>query len=238
MKEVKGVLQCVTGFSLPIGNDLYALYPAGRHLRGAMGYIAMKLGLGMASRFPDIDWDGVIFRDLLPLSGCGKPYKILNDGRFDSCSECGDRYNGKLLKSVRTQKLKYKQVREGRKYRLSIVVQDETLMPEVEAMLRYVSQFGIYFGKMISQGHGKFELRDYAIVETAPVRAEKVMLLSDAVLPEGTKSLSFGVKVESKGEFNPVRVYVVPAGITLTGIFSGVYTGKYGGLGFGEIAPL
>lgn len=232
-KEIFGTIQTVTGFSIPLERGEYALYPHGRHLRGAVGYMALELGLEIAERFPDLKWDGVIFRDLLPLSRCDKPYKINPDGTFDNCSECNDFYDSRMLKSVRTQNVEYKEIKEGRKYRLSIVVQDETYLKDMNVIMQFISEHGVSFGKRTTAGNGKFILRDMHVQDIMPAINGKGMLVSGAVIPSGTVPVMLSQTLRSTGEFKIERLKVAPKGRVLEDV-SGFYVGDYGGLGFGE----
>ncbi len=232
-KEIQGVFYCMTGFCLPVnnGNDIL-LYPEGRHLRGAAGYIALNYNLPIAEYFPDFNWDGVIFRDMLPFSKCKKLYKMGYDGVLESCSECGDSYGKNMIYHSKNQKLFYTGIREGRRYRCSIIVQDETYLPDIKIILEHMRNVGIYIGKRINSGNGKFILQGYSISETMPITASVGMLLSDAVMANGKKRFVIGKTVQDK--YEKIDITVIPRGSTVTNI-NGFYVGKFGGLGFGEI---
>jgi hypothetical protein len=47
--------------------SIYEPYPVGRHIRGAFGWIAKDMGLGIKELFPDLNNDILIFRDGIPI---------------------------------------------------------------------------------------------------------------------------------------------------------------------------
>ncbi|HOJ64591.1 MAG TPA: hypothetical protein PLE45_09235 [Spirochaetota bacterium] len=239
MKEIKGILESITGFSIPLDNGEYALYPAGRHLRGAIGYIAFNLDLPISSKFLDFDFDDIIFRDLLPISKCGKIFYPEKNSNSLKCPSCNEIYGSSVLRNIMARGLSYKEVIEGKKYRLSIIVKDEKYLNEMEAIIRYILSYGIYLGNKVSKGYGKFKIKEYSIVDILPVKDSEVLLLSDAIIDNGEKDIVFSKKEISSSKFEIIRKRGKAKGdIIRDNNHNGFYIGKYGGLGFGEIISL
>jgi len=237
-KEIIGILQAKTGFSIPAAENGIELYPLGRHLRGACGYIALDSDLTIADKFTDLNWDGVIFRDLIPVSRCDFQYEMDDRGVLIQCPECGDMYDLKMLKTVRTMTTQYKEIREGRKYRLSIIVQDEDYLNDIQKIVNIMKKTGIRLGQMKNSGHGLFVLRGWEIDDIDVYSGKNWRLLSDAVMPEGQKEIIIGKKIEKSDSFDKIRLRIIPRGTVINKQFSGFALGTYTGLGFGEIDPL
>lgn len=234
-KIITGVLQSQTAFSILRKEGSVEIYPLGRHLRGSLGYLAMDLGLNIADKFPDLKWDDVIFRDMLPFSGCGELHKIREGGTFSPCAKCGDDYDNRVIRSVRTRNVNYEEVKEGRKYRIEIVVIDENYLNDVILIAKEVEKRGIRLGRMISSGHGLFVLRNWEVKEASRINGRKWILVSDAVY-KGVKELVLGKKV--KDSFERIRLKVLPRGTLIEEEISGFGIGEYCGLGFGEVVAV
>src|SRR3989338_3092334 len=226
-KVIRGVLQAKTGIIID------ELYPQGRQLRGACGYIALKLRLKRAERVADWKWDGVIFRDLIPISGCGRQYTIDREGRFVNCSECGDNYHDRIVKTVATKNRMYKEIKEGRKYRLEIIIVEEEYQSDIIAIINTIEKGGGRIGKMTNNGHGLFGLREWNTGEITPMVGDKWRLMSDAVMPEGEKYITAGKTVGDRHE--KISLKVVSKGREINKRITGFGAGEYIGLGFGEI---
>lgn len=235
-KEIKGVMQNKTGFCIK-NQSGFDIYPSGRQLRGALGYIALNLEFNIADKFTDLNWDGVIFRDMLPICKCGKIYNMDINGNFLLCSTCKTTYDSSVLKEARTVDFEQKEIPEGNMYRLSLVVLNEQYLREIEALLDYVYINGLGLGNKISKGYGKFVNREYFVQNASPVKGNSFKLLSDAITEKGTKTISFSKTVLSNNSYEIITEKAIGKGakVNQSG-HNGFYFGRYGGLGFGEIA--
>ncbi len=226
-----------TGFSLYSDvYQTYLLYPRGRHLRGALGWIAFRLGLDISKQFPEIGWDGVIFRDMLPLCNCKTIFKIDRQGKFIPCPVCGAKYDETVLRTVQTRKLTYKEVSEGKLYRLSIILQDDKWLKDILLILDYANKYGLYLGSRHTSGHGKFIIQDLKTKEIKPFSYSKAMLVSEAISEQGSMKMVIGRRLSEKDKAELIQLKALPIGTVITNV-NGFYYGEYGGLGFGEFVP-
>lgn len=150
---------------IKVGNDV--TYPMGRHLRGAIGYIALESNLDIAKLFPDFDTQEIIVRDMIPL-----------DNKF-------------VVEDIISQSYKGKAVMDGGKYRFEVLV-DDKYKNDMEVVIKKMRNFNI--GSMKSHGLGKFELGSVSIGEVSPMTGEYT-LKNDAVIDNGNKRIEISKKI-------------------------------------------
>lgn len=228
MIEFAGIMLLKTGMVLSPGE----WYPRGRHLRGACGYIALFNDMEIKKIFIDQNNEDIMFFDLLPYCKCNNLF-------FKQCSKCGMTLNN-YLSDARTTKKLYKEFKEGLKYRLRIIAKND-LADVVSSILKEIKNNGIYIGKYKSEGKGKLVLTDYKYFTAKPIIAEKGRLVSDAVMPNGTKDIIFTKSIIDEKyniHFKEIVCKTVPAGSVVElkdQSFNGFAVGQYKGLGFGEV---
>ncbi len=231
--EFSGVALAETPFLIHIGGRTGEIdaYPRGRHLRGYLGYLALDMGLSMAEHFPDLRWDALVFRDMIPLCGCQRPYMVVKGGGLE-CPECGifrpdiQDFSGKGGFSG-------KEVAEGGLYRFSIIVKDLSFLDEMRRVMDVVLREGLRIGSGITRGRGYFRVMEINEAKWCPPEGNRWVLQSPAVLPEGRQPLSIGRRVAEN--FEVVNLMVVPQGEIVNAELHGTGVGDYQGLGFGEV---
>lgn len=229
MIEFSGVFTAKTGLVLNSGE----LYPKGKHLRGACGYISLYNNLSIKHIFTDENNEDIMFFDLLPYCNCNNLF-------FKQCSKCGMDIANYLV-SVKTVNRTYKELRENIKFRLKIIAKDE-VADNVISLLKEIKDKGIYVGKYRSEGKGKLTLIDYKFNKANPISSEKGRLVSDAITPNGTKDVIFSKTIideKQNIQFKEIRCKAIPVGSLVelknNKTFNGFAIGQYKGLGFGEV---
>ncbi len=228
-KSILGQSLCITGFSLTKEN----YYPAGRHLRGAFGLIAYELNLEISQYFLDFSWDGIIFRDMLPLCKCGLPL-LMWDKISQMCPHCHTIYQEKdILKFVRTIKTKDGYIDDGWHYRFNLIY-EQKYEKDVKTVLDVMQNDGFSIGKRRSEGWGSFCLEDYVETNISPnIHPSKALLISHAITPNGEKEIRISKYIISTNKFNYFGLKYIPKGNIINDA-KGFYYGEYGSLGFGE----
>jgi len=234
MLAITGIARAKTGYSIPEYGHNIALYPKGRHLRGAAGYSCMELNLPVQKIFPDWDTEAALFFDMIPYCKCGKLMVS------EACPDCGLNLKD-FVRQVRTRNLSYREFVEGLTYRIKIIVMDENYFDDLFNAMKHLQAMGLRIGGRKNSGYGLFEILELHAEKVSPINAREVRLLSDAVIDGlGSKTISIGKTIETDGgKFETYTLRVVPKGqsikIDSSVPFNGFAVGKLTSLGFGEV---